>query len=207
MVKRYDVVIIPTPEVARAACELSQLVASRYDTCFILNDTNQVPHLSLYHFAAHEEKLSDIIEALGERFASQEAFMLQAVGYDRDNMPWLQALYERSEHLSNLHESVLEAVAPFHEKRKNYNQTEEWSTMSLVRKENLERYGWSEAGSLYKPHITLTRFDEAIDQDNIPPFPASMTSFMVTKLGLYELGDYGTCHNLLAQFNLNTPIV
>lgn len=203
MVKKYDVVIIPTPEVIREACVISKLVDSRVETRFVLDVVERVPHLSLYHFAASEEKLPEIIEALTTLTLSQEPFLLQASGYDRENMPWLQVLYERSEPLLRLHQDVLEAVAPFHESRKNYHQMEEWSDMTLTRQENLKRYGWSEAGSLYRPHITITRFDTETDFQEIDNLPVT-DSFRAATLGLYELGDYGTCHNLLAQFTFNT---
>lgn len=201
MVKKYDVVIIPSPEVASRACEMSERIGSRYSTSFALDDVLRVPHLSLYHFAIEEQTLPEVIKRLGVIATSREIFMLRATGYDVANVPWLQILYERDEPLAKLHQDVLEKVAPLCAKG-SHDQREDWSDMSPARQENLELYGWSEARSLYRPHITLTRFAETVSVEEIEQLPLGEYSFRATTVGLYELGEYGTCHNLLASFTL-----
>lgn len=185
---------------------MSEWVNARYLTAFVLDRIDRVPHLSLYHFATDGESLPKIIQSLNLLTRSQECFEISAIGYDTTNLPWLGVLYERDEALLKLHQNVLEIVAPFRE-RKNYDQMEEWSDISPERQENLELYGWSEARSLYRPHITITRFQQAVGEAVIDTLPMPAFSFYGTALALYELGEYGTCHNLIAQLHFEQEVL
>ena len=200
MTKRYNVVIMPNQSVSSQAKRVSELISRERTTSFVLDDTTHIPHFSLYHFSAEEVLIPKIIEELEEIARTCTSFFLQSRGYELLDGQWLMMMYEQNEALLHLHERTLEGIAPL--RAPGYIQTEEWSDMSLARKENLERYGWSEARSLYQPHITLTRLESATSRELLLALPQDDFAFQAEKIALYELGQYGTCHTLLAEYLL-----
>jgi len=71
-----------------------------------------------------------------------------------------------------------------------------------IAKQNYDTYGYKYIGELFKPHITLTRFEteEPADESKLPDTSAFDGRFI--KLGLYELGISNTCVRKLAEFPL-----
>jgi 2'-5' RNA ligase len=200
MVKAYDIVIIPGQEVADSAREVSAFLRTQTKTCFSLGTTENFPHISLYHFSAEEYSLEDIQKTLQEVTNSLRSFFVKQPHYGLVGNYWVDVSYEKDEPLAVLHQTVLDSVAPFREK--SIEHKEEWSDDSQERQENLKLYGWSEAGSLYRPHLTLTRLVDMSDESVLDTLPLKNYSFSAKKLGLYELGEYGTCKKLIAEFTL-----
>jgi len=68
---------------------------------------------------------------------------------------------------------------------------------------NLERYGYDEIGRLFRPHIAFTRFlqrDLRIDLGTLPSPLAFSGEF--SHLGLYEMGEHGTCTSGVVDLDL-----
>jgi hypothetical protein len=55
---------------------------------------------------------------------------------------------------------------------------------------------------LYRPHLTLTRFQNLEEESVLDTLPKVDFSFTATTVALYELGKYGTCHSVLGVFPL-----
>lgn len=68
--------------------------------------------------------------------------------------------------------------------------------------ENLQKYGYPAVGELFRPHITLTKFPAETEPDLTSlPDPTIFTGHF-TKIGLFEMGENGTCVRPLATFEL-----
>lgn len=203
MVKRYNIVIIPTPAVNHDAEFVSEFIAGKQETCFVLDHATQFPHISLYHVYLDEASVKEVADAVQRIAKSFAPFTVQSTGYHTVKGEWIDASYVLDEPLFKLHRACLEGIAPFRVRQKDVVMREDWSDSSPARQENLELYGWSEARDLFRPHLTLARLKGKVDEDFLEIFPEKNFSFEVCKIGLYELGEHGTCRKLLAEYTLS----
>lgn len=200
MVKGYNIVIEASDEVTTIAREVSDILSAQTETCFTLDTTRHIPHVTLYHVSLEEEVVPAVLAALKEVASAMESFHLHQTKYCLVRGQWIDMSYEREDPIVRLHNLVLEAVGQYHVKEEEALQKEEWSDMSPERQENLELYGASEVRGLYRPHLTLTRLVEKMDESILQNLPERNFSFRVSAIALYELGEYGTCHGVLGEF-------
>lgn len=205
MVKVYGIVIIPSREASNLSRESSAFLATQRETCFVLGTQENVPHVSLYHFSAEEDVIEDVITVMHNVLSISTSFSVQFDACKLIDGRWIFATYELGEQLLDLHQTVLDHIAPLRTRGGEADLKEDWYDASEIRKENLELYGWSEVRSLYQPHLTLTRLAKKTDESFLGTLPAQDFSFEVTKLGLYELGKYGTCKKLVREFIIDSP--
>ena len=70
--------------------------------------------------------------------------------------------------------------------------------------ENLQKYGYPAIGDLFRPHITLTRLEEHNPKVlDLLPQDISTFSGVFDRLGLFEMGENGTCIRKIAEFPLS----
>ncbi len=207
MTKGYNIVIEVSEEVATVARSVSRLLATQKETCFTLDTTKHVPHVSLYHVSLEETQVPSVLVALSQVACAVEAFRLHQEHYRLIDNRWVDMSYKHEDPIRRLHTLVLEAVGGFHSKEEGTEHKEEWSDMSPERQENLELYGASEIRGLYRPHLTLTRLVEKTDERVLDNLPEQDFSFTANAIALYELGDYGTCHSVLGEFVLGNQDV
>ncbi len=68
--------------------------------------------------------------------------------------------------------------------------------------DNFKQFGWNSIGALYRPHMTLTRFNnQQTDPEALLPDVAGLSGTF-TRLGLFEMGDNGTAVRKIAEFEL-----
>ena len=202
MVKGYNIAIIPTPAVNHDAELISEFISSKEEVCFVLDQATRFPHISLYHVALEEASIKKVSASIRRITESFGAFKLASKGYHLLEGKWIDVSYELDSPLLKLHTTVLGAVAPLRVRKSDVAMKEQWSDASPARQENLELYGWSEARDLFRPHLTLTRLRGRVGEDFLETFPAKDFSFEAHTIGLYELGEYGTCTKLLAEYTL-----
>ncbi|WP_214325697.1 hypothetical protein [Nonomuraea sediminis] len=209
----YDVVLLPPAGVAAAAVGLSRRCAQVAGVEFVLAEEGAYPHLSLFMAVfgpeqreTAEQRLAEIgrrtpvIELRGDHFAGNEHGMFEL-------------FYDKSEAVTALQEDVLGAVAPL---RTGWRERDpvgrvladyRVSAPALAR-DNLERYGYDEVGELFRPHITLTRFqqrDHRVDPADLPPAQDFTAAF--DTLALCVMGEHGTCTEIVARFMLTGDAV
>lgn len=70
-------------------------------------------------------------------------------------------------------------------------------------KENIKKYGYPDAMSLYFPHLTIIRLkDELLAKKISKDINWNISEFIVNKLAIYEMGEHGTCRKLVKEFLL-----
>lgn len=204
--KRYNIAIIP-PEKSVAQALLMNDFLADHGCLFSFSQEELYPHISLYHIEMPEEHVPLVQAVLRKILAEERSFMLQPVGYRAVEDVWVDVSYERGEALMKLHYKILEAIKEF--RLKGVGEVyggevpqAEWQKLSLEQQKNIEEYGWSEAGELFVPHLTFGRLKEP-KQDILTLLPQEDFSFEATALGLYDLGEHGTCNKLLEEFKLS----
>jgi 2'-5' RNA ligase len=195
-----NIVILPSTNIAEKAIAASQLLAQKYPTFFTLKDGEYYPHVTLY---MTQLKLADLDRAqllLADLAAHNAPFMLQADRYEL-NHGYFDANYECPHSLEALQMAVIGAINPIRDGMREKDKQHLLEALGLEQ-ENLQKYGYRGVGELFRPHVTLTRLtnDQPVDT-SILPAPHEFSGTFV-RLGLFEMGDNGTCVRKIAEFPL-----
>lgn len=193
-----DIVILPNDDLAQKAIDLSQRL-QQHGALFSLG-RDKFAHASLYMTQLKIDDLEKVKELLADIAATTVRQNLAATRYDQAE-GYIDAEYERTEALAALQMAVVEALNPVRDGMRAKDKARMLTATGKAR-ESLEKYGYSGVGELFRPHLTLTRFADGgtIDSANLPD-PSSFSG-PFTKLGLFEMGDNGTCVRKIATFDL-----
>lgn len=196
-----DVVILPSYDLTAKAVNASAKLA-QLGSLFTLEDGKQFPHASLYMFQLNEDNLSAVKDALARVADSTQALHLMPNGYVQ-KLGFIDVGYKVSPELNSLQEQVLEAVQPLADgmREKDKARMLEASGLAL---QNFQKYGYKYVGELFRPHMTFTRFPAEEDKPEAEELLPDVMTFAgdFTKLGLYEMGENGTCIREVASWKL-----
>lgn len=194
-----DVVILPSDELAQRIIALSKKLQT-HNSLFTLDGQNFYPHSTLYMTQLKLESLDEISALLADIAANLPPFDLTATNYAQAK-GYLDLEYRHTKTLDQLQMAVIEAVNPLRDGIREKDQTKMLEAVGFAR-DNFEKYGYQYVGKLFRPHSTITRFenDKVIDTKALPDH--SQFSGQFVKLGLFEMGDNGTCVRELVAFKL-----
>lgn len=194
-----DIVILPTDELTQKAISLSEQLA-QHDTLFTLKDGEYYSHASLYMAQLKVDDLDRVKSILSGIANSTPQLSLTATRYDQAE-GYIDVEYARTEAIDRLQMAVVEAINPIRDGMRIKDKARMLTTIGKVR-ENLDKYGYRGVGELFRPHISLTRFADGQPIDTAAlPEPAEFSGAFI-KLGLFEMGDNGTCVRKIADFSL-----
>jgi hypothetical protein len=175
----------------------------------VLDDATLFGHLSMYMGSFEPDAVPAAVAVLTDLAAGTPPLELTAERYLQDvEQGMIEVAYRPTPAVCGLQERI---VAGFNPLRSGLRYADpvgrvlgEWlpSTAGETRA-NLDRYGYDEIGGLFRPHITFTRFrrrDLRIDLGTLPP--AGGFSGMFGRLGLYEMGQHGTCTRRVGEVDL-----
>lgn len=195
-----DIVLLPSEDLAQKAASTSKYLAK--EEAFFTLDTNigPFPHASLYMTQLKIDNLDQVVELLSVIARETPVQNLVASGYFQDK-GYLDPDYIRTNQIVALQMKVVDAINPIRDGLRKKDEARLLEATGVVR-ENLERYGYRSVGELFRPHMTLTRFtdEDRQDIDNLPPVETFSGTF--TRLGLFEMGDNGTCKRKIAELDL-----
>ncbi|HEY5667847.1 MAG TPA: DUF1045 domain-containing protein [Candidatus Saccharimonadales bacterium] len=194
-----DIVLLPASDLAQKALAISREL-QQYGGLFSLNDNGPFPHASLYMTQLNEADLDKVKALLADIAAKTPVQHLIATGYYQEER-YIDPNYDRTPDLARLQMTVIDAVNPIREGLRSKDQARLATTTGIAH-DNLEKYGYRGVGELFRPHITLTRFADEITLDVSLLPPASTFSGDFVALGLFEMGDNGTCIREIARFEL-----
>lgn len=200
-----DVVLLPSADLASRAIKASNLITQKYDSFFTLEDGKYYPHMSLYMFQLTEVDISKIEAALADIAKSSNAITAKATTYrlgEGFGVGYVDPEYEVSSELSNLQNRVIEAVNPLRAGMRE-SDIRKMQDAKGLKLENLQKYGYPAIGELFRPHITLTRTKEHKPEVlELLPKDVSEFSGLFDRIGLFEMGENGTCVRKIAAFQL-----
>jgi hypothetical protein len=197
-----DIVILPSSDLAQKAIDLSHGL-QKHGTLFELSNTGPFPHASLYMTQLKVGDLDKAKTILAAIAAAAPVCNLIVSRYDQAE-GYIDADYARTDALDNLQMTVVAAINPIRDGMREKDKARLAEATGKVR-ENLKQYGYRSVGELFRPHITFTRFADgrAIDTSSLPNPNEFSGTF--TKLGLFEMGDNGTCVRRIAEFDFGAP--
>ncbi len=195
-----DIVLLPSDELAQKAVAASKVLQQQGALVELNLATGPFPHASLYMTQLKAEDLDKAKEILADIAAKTPASELKSTRYFQEER-YIDPEYERTADLANLQMAVVNGVNSIRDGMRAKDKARLPETTGVVR-ENLEKYGYRGVGELFRPHMTLTRFadNKEIDTSTLPN--ASEFSGQFVKLGLFEMGDNGTCVRKIAEFEL-----
>lgn len=199
---------MPGPAVARRSIEVSGSL-SGCGTEFTLDDVKLFGHLSMYMGSFEPAGVPAAVAALRGIAARTPPLPLVADRYTQDvEQGMIEVTYRESAAASRLQEMVVAALNPLRvglrEADPVGHRISDWlPTTTGETRHNLETYGYDEIGGLFRPHITFTRFVQRgrrVDLGALPPVAGFSGTF--SRLGLYEMGEHGTCTRAVADVEL-----
>ena len=194
-----DIVILPSDELAQKLITASGTLAAQ-SPLFTLDGVSFYPHASLYMTQLKLDDLDKVKGLLSDIAGTTAVLNLTASRYDQ-TMGFLDAEYKRTEQLDDMQQSVIDAINPIRDGMRDKDKARMLEATGLAR-DNFEKYGYKPVGELFRPHATITRFaDEGTTETALLPDPVHFSG-QFTRIGLFEMGDNGTCIREIASYNL-----
>lgn len=193
-----DIVLLPSKDISDKAVTASGLFSR--ESVFTLADGKFYPHLSLYMVRLPEANLATVTDKLRLISTAFSSMNLRTTHYEQGR-GYIVVDYETPPQLVTLQQMVLAAINPLRDGIVEKDRQNALEATGLS-KENFEQYGYRYIGELFKPHITLTRFEDEQphDESALPDLHTFDGAFM--SIGLFELGISNTCARKLAEFSL-----
>lgn len=199
---RLNTAFIPPKEVSEKAIELSKAISSSADAYFVLDGIQSYPHITIYPPEYPEENVAKLLETVDQITKSLSQLDFKFKNLD-SGQGYLGVAFEHSDEIQQVHEKLVSVLNPLREGRIRDKYAEYYMKFNSEQLQNIERYGYPGAMNLYNPHLTITRLkneDEA--EQALSDIRWDILEFMVNKIGVYKMGEHGTCRELVKEFNL-----
>ena len=193
-----DIVLIPDDNIANTVISLSEKLGKN-DTYFTLKEGEYYPHLSLYMAQLDMSKIDEIKDRLSSVVVNSSKVTLNPKEFHQQ-WGYVDVEYEREANSDILQMDVVHALNPVRDGLRQ-NDIDRLPEAIGLERENILTYGYRSIGEKFAPHITITRFADRkdIDLTALPDVSAFKASF--SKIGIFEMGENGTCVRKIAEFN------
>jgi 2'-5' RNA ligase len=199
-----DVVLLPSAELASKAMEASKSLSKKYNSFFTLEDGKYYPHMSLYMFQLNEDDIPKVKDILAEVAKSFSAVSAKAITYrlgEGFGVGYVDPEYEVTDELRALQDTVIEAINPVRAGMRE-SDIKKMQDAEGLKLGNLQKYGYPAVGKLFRPHLTLTRLKEHNPEALIILPDINSFGGLFDRIGLFEMGDNGTCVRKIAELKL-----
>jgi hypothetical protein len=196
-----DVVVLPDSKLEQEAITASHRL-SELGGLFTLEVGKYYPHASLYMLQLRETDIDTVKDVLSKIAAGVGQLSLNASRFYQ-SQGYVDVEYERTEQLDMLQQQVVTALNPIRDGIREKDKVRMLEAEGLAL-ENFKNYGYKYVGELFRPHISFTRFEgEQPDIDS--KLPSDLTDFngVFTRLGLFEMGDNGTCVREIGSWDIS----
>lgn len=196
-----NIAIIPSDYVALAALDLSRQTLP-IGGLFCLDDITRFAHLTLYMARFHKDQVNNIISESKRLMSEFRQQLLKHVGYFVTVGGYYEISYERTSSLLAMHKATARRLAPFRYSPRSPYREEYFGAYSNEQQINAAKWGYDLVGSLYRPHITITRFPEEFSKPRELPRALSSLSFTGTKVRLFEADNLGAARRPITSVEL-----
>lgn len=204
----YDVVLLPPPDVTLRSVRLSERCAQLAATEFVLSAAGLYPHISLYMANFTSEQVAAATHRLRDISLRTSGIHLEAGHFAGNDQGMFEVFYGKTTAVTALQEAVIAALAPLRTGLRRRDPigrvlADYRLTAPPPARDNLDQYGYDEIGELFRPHITVTRFqrrDQNVDPVELPPAESFTATFAT--LALCVMGEHGTCTDVVETFEL-----
>lgn len=201
---RLNTVLKPPEKIEEKIIKLSQKIGQKEAAEFILDGRNFFPHFTLYSPEYPLSQVNEVIkkvESLASRLYPVE---MKFIGL-KSNQGFITLDFILTPPLKKMHETIVEILNPLRENhhKEKYDAPDYQMKLSEEQKNNIIKYGYADAMSLYQPHLSIIRLkDEKIAGEIIKNIVWPEKEFTIDTLAIYKMGEHGTCVELVAEFKL-----
>jgi len=194
-----DIVMIPDADTTNEAILLSEKLGGN-ETYFTLKEGEYYPHASLYMVQLDMNRIDEIKKVLSVVAANSSKITLSPKDYHQE-WGYIDVEYGREVNSDKLQMDVVHALNPIRDglRQKDIDRLPE---AVGIERENILTYGYRSVGEKFAPHITITRFTDRKDIDLVTLPDVSTFKATFSKIGIFEMGENGTCIKKIAEFNL-----
>lgn len=198
-----DIVLLPEKALADKAISASNQL-QELGSLFLLEDGKCFPHMSLYMFQLDTDDIPKVEKELKRIAAGSVVVKVGATRYclgEGFGIGYIDPEYAVTPELRKLQDDVVRAINPIRAgmRQKDIAKMQDAEGIKL---DNFKKYGYPAIGELFRPHMTLARLDahkpEALDV--LPDVSEFNGTF--DRIGLFEMGDNGTCVKKLLEIPL-----
>jgi len=191
--------MIPDLDVTHQVISLSEQLGA-HETYFTLKEGEYYPHASLYMVQLDMDRIDEIKTLLSKVAANTLRVSLNPNKYHQQ-WGYVDVEYSREPVSDALQMDVVHAINPI---RDGLRQKDKDRLAEAVGKEreNILTYGYRSVGEMFAPHLTITRFTDRKDIDLTTLPNVSELSATFSKIGIFEMGENGTCIRKIAEFKL-----
>jgi len=206
---RLDTAIIPSSDVEKKAIELSRFFSDQGETFFTLDKKDYLPHITLYSVEYPTENLQKIFNVLKDFASSHKNFDIdlpELVMDDSEGFPGIEIRVKKTKQLDDFHREVIDVLNPLREghlreKYKNPEYVKKFPAKSRkLMSEILQKTGYARVLEVYKPHISIAAFSAEMKSGEVKMSSYEATKMNVNRIGLFTMGEWGTCNKLLKEF-------
>ncbi|MDP9844854.1 hypothetical protein J2853_004065 [Streptosporangium lutulentum] len=208
----YDAVLLPGADVNARSVRMSEWCTELAPTEFVLRADGLYPHISLYMANFASAQLGAVLEELGQVSERTSEIPLEADRFAGNDQGMFELFYRKTEAITRLQEEIIAGLDPLRVGLRERDPVgrvlaDHRLVAPPVARANLDRHGYDEIGELFRPHITVTRFqrrDQRVPPDLLPP--AESFDEVYRTLALCVMGEHGTCTEVVETFELASPV-
>jgi len=194
-----NIVMIPSSDTTNDMILLSEQLKGN-NTHFTLKEGAYYPHATLYMAQINTDMLDEVGRRLLAIAQNTAQITMTPKEYHQD-WGYLGVAFARESLSDKLQMDVVNAINPIRDGLRDRDK-ERLKLATGRERENIEQYGYRSIDDLFAPHITITRFKSREDIDTTKLKNINDLTTRFTKIGVFEMGDNGTCIRQIMEFNL-----
>ncbi|MBM3206129.1 MAG: 2'-5' RNA ligase family protein [Candidatus Staskawiczbacteria bacterium] len=194
-----NICVIPSDQVGVECVNISQSLKSD-GTMFVLDGETKFPHMTVYMARFSNDQIPNILKSVGGLMEGAKSFLCKHTGYFMTKGRYFEVSYEKSTPFVALHEKLISELKEY---RINPGQPYEegyFTPYTEAQQNNAKETGYDLAHKLFRPHVTLTRYQEGKVPEINPETPPIDLSFPLQKICVYKADDNGAVYEKLTEF-------
>jgi 2'-5' RNA ligase len=199
--KSFNIVIYPPTDIAAKAIKISKTFKKK-GSSFVLDGKNYFPHITIYMTEFPLKNIPVIKKLLKEFVLGLKSFQITASGYRQNKDGYIDVSYKKTKSIKELQKKLITLLNPLREGRLRSKDKEKMKEYRRSHQKKIKLYGYRSVGAEFYPHLTFTKLEQ-FNESALPKIKEGSFSFKVNKIGLFYLGEYGTCRKLIKIFDLS----
>jgi 2'-5' RNA ligase len=200
---RINITFKPPIKIAEQVAKLSEEISKKEDVYFVIDNLHFYPHITIYspeYPKRKEDEVLETIEKLVKNF-SPIKFVPKEI---ETSQGYFGIAAQYSDEIKKIHEAIVEKLNPLREGHLREKYLNAYNMkFSEEKMQNIQKYGYADSMSLYNPHITITRLkDDGVAEKVAKEIAVPFGEFAIDKIGVFRMGENGTCIELIKEFNL-----
>ncbi|MBI4133568.1 2'-5' RNA ligase family protein [Candidatus Uhrbacteria bacterium] len=197
----FNIALYPPADISRRAIAVSRTLKER-GGLFALDGERCVPHITLYFAEIPLQSVPQVKQVLSRCAKHTEPFRLSSLAYHQDESGYVHVACKKSPAIQKLQQEIIEAINPLRQELLLPKDMARMHELPKAQQRNLQRYGFRSVGKQFSPHLTFTKLAR-YTKNALQGIGEEDFSFDVTRIGLFVLGEHGTCRKLIKTFDFS----